>query len=355
MVHADAGLRPLAGSSQALQTALDTWLADPDPTPISVLTSGSTGEPKQVVLSRRAVLASAEAAIERLGGAGQWILALPAHYVAGMQVVVRSSLAGAAAIALGNHAGIAEAMSAMSHSRRYVSLVPTQLHRLLDQPVEAAALAEFDAVLLGGSSVRSDLLARARDRGIRVVTTYGMSETSGGCVYDGVALEGVAVRVDERSRVLISGDVLFDGYAGQPAMTAEVLRDGWLHTPDLGRIDERGRLQILGRADDVVVSGGVNVPLPAVETRLLDHPSIAQVAVVGSPDPEWGMRVVAVVVPRPDQHVELTELRDFVGAFHPREWAPRELVVAPALPMLASGKIDRQALRRHLAGATAHG
>jgi O-succinylbenzoic acid--CoA ligase len=161
----------------------------------------------------------------------------------------------------------------------------------------------------------------------------------------------VAVRIGPDGRVYLRGAVLFDGYADQPALTASVLLGGELRTPDLGRVDRDGRLQVLGRADDVVVSGGVNVPLSAVERRILEHPEVADAAVVGAPDPEWGSIVVVVVVPADARTVELAELRDFVGACFPREWCPRELVVVDRLPMLESGKVDRQALTRDLTGA----
>jgi len=148
--------------------------------------------------------------------------------------------------------------------------------------------------------------------------------------------------------VLLAGPVLFDGYVGRPALTAEVLRGGWLHTPDLGRLDGAGRLEVLGRLDDVIVSGGANVPLAVVESRLRAHPAVRDVAVVAIPDAEWGARVVAFVVVDRDADAPSTEqIRDFVATAHPREWAPREVVLRAALPTLHSGKLDRQALLAH--------
>jgi o-succinylbenzoate---CoA ligase len=195
-----------------------------------------------------------------------------------------------------------------------------------------------------------DLLDRARNAGVPLVTTYGMTETCGGCVYDGRALDGVQVRVDDDGGIRLAGPVLFDGYVDQPARTADVLRDGWLHTPDLGRLDESGRLEVLGRRDDVVVSGGVNVPLGVVERRLRTHASVEQVAVVGLPDAEWGARVVAVVVTRPGlPDPSSDELRDLVARAHPRTWAPREVVFRDALPLLESGKVDVRGLREMMA------
>jgi len=354
VVTGAASLRPVAGGTDDIERLLDVFLAADDPAPLVVETSGSSGQAKQVALSARALRASAAATLARLGGAGQWVLALPAHYVAGLQVLTRSVLAGTTAVRLSDHDGLASAVNALAADRRYLAAVPTQLHRWLAaaDADSLAALASLDAVLLGGGAASPVLLARARERGVRVVTTYGMSETSGGCVYDGVALDGVAVALGARGELRLAGPVLFDGYVGQPELTATVLRDGWLHTPDLGRFDADGRLVVLGRSDDVVVSGGVNVALPAVEARLQAMPGIGTVAVAARPDPEWGASIVAVLTgagstngPATGTAVpSLAAVRDFVADEHPRSWAPRELVVVDALPMLASGKVDRQQL-----------
>ena len=321
--------------------ALRGWLDEDDPEPLVVRTSGSTGEAKDVILSRDAMLASAHAALDRLGGPGQWLLALPAHYVAGLQVLLRSLVAGTDPVLLDEHPGLEETVAVMSHRRRYVSLVPTQLQRLLDR--NGTALHAFDAVLVGGSAADRGLLEEARRTGVRVVTTYGMSETCGGCVYDGRPLDGVDVSLDAEGRIHLRGAVLFDGYVGRPELTRETLVDGALRTQDLGAFDGAGRLTVTGRVDDVVVSGGVNVGLGAVEHRVREHPQVKDAGVVGVDDPEWGTRVVAFVVT--DESPGLEALRDFVAARLPRTWAPRELVVVPALPLLDSGKVDRQRLR----------
>jgi O-succinylbenzoic acid--CoA ligase len=215
---------------------------------------------------------------------------------------------------------------------------------MLGSPAAVEALRRFDTVLVGGAAVESSLRQRAADAGVRVVATYGMSETCGGCVYDGMPLDGVAVAVGRDGRVRIAGPVLFDGYDGRPDLTAEVMRDGWFSTSDLGRLDDDGRLEVLGRVDDVVVSGGVKVPAAAVARRLREHPSLSAAEVVGAPDSEWGQRVVAVVVSR--DAPALDELRDWVSAVHPREWAPREVVAVDEIPLLPNGKVDRLALER---------
>ncbi len=324
------------------------WLDAAHSAPLLIQTSGSSGRPKRVVLSRDAVLASARAAVrrldgQRLGSQGRWALVLPSSYVAGVQVIVRSLLAGQSPVL----DGWADA--------EFTSLVPTQLHRLLDSPVDVAALASMRAVLLGGGPIYPALRERAEAAGVRVVATYGASETAGGCVYDGVALDGVAVALEATGRIRIAGPTLFDGYDGAPELTAEALVDGWFVTSDAGRFDEDGRLQVLGRMDDVVISGGVKVPLPAVASRLREHPNLAAAEVLGVPDPEWGQRVVAFVVATSGAAPSVGELRDFVTDRHPRAWAPRQVVVLGSpesptshmsWPLLTNGKVDRVALRQ---------
>lgn len=335
-------LRPSDHPAEAVRQ-LAGWLDADRPERLLITTTGSTGRPKQVVLSRGAVLASAHATADRLGVEGRWVLALPSAYVAGLQVIVRSLVAGHDPVLLGNQQ-LADVVPTGSTAREgvplFCSLVPTQLHRLLDDPREAAALARCHTVLLGGGPIDPSLRARAEEAGVRVVATYGASETAGGCVYDGVPLDGVRLAVGDDGQVRIGGDTLFDGYEGDPQLTARTLVDGWYLTGDAGRIDADGRLQVLGRLDDVVVSGGVNVPAPAVARRLREHPAVRQVEVLGLPDEEWGNRVVAFVV----GDLDLAAARDWVGEVHPRAWAPREVVALDVLPLLDNGKVDRQAL-----------
>jgi len=333
------GLR-LSGDAERDIDAVAAWLAVDDPGPAVIATSGSSGRPKQVVLSRAAVLASASASAARLGGTGRWLLALPSSYVAGLNVVVRSLVAGHRPVVLGDRTPVDVPLSG-----GVVSVVPTQLHRWLDSPADREALASFECVLVGGGPVDAALRARARGAGVRLVATYGMAETCGGCVYDGLPLDGVGLALAADGRVRLTGPMLFEGYLDDPEATHEVLVDGWFVTSDAGRIDEDGRLQVLGRVDDMVVSGGVNVPAAAVAARLREHPRVTSAEVVGLPDAEWGNRVVAVVV----GDLGLDEARDWVGERHPRAWAPRDLLVVPALPMLDNGKVDRLAVRE-LAG-----
>lgn len=333
------------GSAAEVIGQARAWLDGPADVPLLIATSGSTGTPKRVVLPRASVLASIRASAARLAATGPWVLALPPSYVAGVQVVLRSLVAG-------HEPALLERDGWPGGDGWFVSLVPTQLTRMLDVPEDLAALRRAHTVLLGGGPIGATLRGRADEAGVRVVATYGSAETAGGCVYDGVPLDGVAVALGEGGRVRIAGPTLFSGYDGQPDLTREVLVDGWFLTSDAGRFDEDGRLALIGRLDDAIVTGGLNVPGPAVAERLRAHPAIAEAEVLGVPDAEWGNRVVAFVVPvpvaaeggrRPSRDAD--ELRDWVAAVHPRAWAPRQWVVLDEVPLLPNGKPDRQALR----------
>jgi len=314
-------------------------------TAVIVGTSGSTGEPKGVLLSAAALRHSARASLARVGArpGERWLCCLPVTHIAGLQVLVRSLVGGTepAWAARADAQAIAESAGA---GVAHVSLVPTQLQRL---GVDLSILNTFKSVLLGGAAANPGLLADARRAGVPVVTTYGMSETCGGCVYDGMPLDGV--RIDIRDgRVWIGGAVLFQGYWGGPAAPA----DGWFRTGDLGSVDAAGRLTVLGRADDVINTGGHKVIPAEVTAALASCPGVRDVAVVGQSDPEWGERVVAVIVPAdPADPPTLKMLRMHVKERLPRYAAPSRVVVVDAVPMLPSGKQDLARLRRDLSGS----
>ncbi len=336
-----ASLRPVYGSPRELQALIEPWVRFGGD-PIVVRTSGSTGEPKEVVLSHDAVLASARATQARLGGPGRWLLDLPVTSIAGLQVLVRSVLAGTDPVIVAEHPDLDSALDALTGARRYGSLVPTQLQRL-DAAERLHVLAGLDALLVGGAATDPALLDRARQAGVKVVRTYGMTETCGGCVYEGIPLDGVEVRIDDDGQVMLAGPMLFDGYVDDP-------REGeWFATADRGELDDEGRLWILGRIDDVVISGGVNVPLVAVERALRQVEGVGDVAVVGVDDAEWGARVVAAVVPADAvclDGLRLDLLRDAISEGGlPREWAPRQLLLLDELPLVPGGKVDRSRLR----------
>jgi O-succinylbenzoic acid--CoA ligase len=313
-------------------------------TAVIITTSGSTGEPKGVELSAAALSHSARATQARLGArpGERWLLCLPPSHVAGLQVLVRSLISGTERTVAPAATADALAASGCAH----VSLVPTQLVRLLDEPGGVAALAGFSSVLVGGAAAGAAVLDRARAVGVNAVTTYGMSETCGGCVYDGVPLDGVRVRSDEEGRLRISGPVLLNRYFGRPDLTAAALVDGEFVTSDLGRV-EGGEVVVRGRADDVINTGGHKVIPGEVAAALSSCPGVREVVVVGRPDPEWGERVTAVVVPAdPSDPPGLELLRIHVRGTLPRYASPSEVVLTEAIPVLPSGKPDLAALKK---------
>lgn len=375
-------------------------------------TSGSTtGTGKLVGVSMDALVASARATHKRLGGPGIWVLALPAYHAAGVQVLVRAAVAGthvfnaykeggfdpqhlaqvidAACVAAadcdagssfdddavsscaGGVGGEAEGALAADDSGRacpvYTSLVPTQLRRALDDEQLRGALARLDAVLIGGAAADAQLLEQAKAAGIRVVTTYGMSETCGGCVYDGQPLPGVSMDVDQATGAIwLSGPMLATGYLGdeertrrcfvsRPDSQAGEPARRWFITSDRGHIVD-GRLQVLGRLDDVIISGGIKVEPGPIEALLALNPLVSECAVVGLPDLQWGQVVTAVVVPasmpglgRVDEGAILAQIRVYLEQKLSGAQCPKQVLLADALPYKGIGKVDRRALAQSLA------
>ena len=341
----------------AVETA-DGLSHRPDGIPVSeqttvvIATSGSTGQPKGVELSASALTHSARASLARVGAAPgeRWLLCLPATHIAGIQVLVRSLVAGTAPVIAGRlDAAVLEGSGAEDSGCAHVSIVPTQLRRLLGTTADGPATwaGNFRSVLLGGAAAPRDLIARAREAGIPVVTTYGMSETCGGCVYDGFPLDGVSVETGDDGRIRIGGPVLFSGYRLRPDLTAAALHGGRFATSDLGVIGANGQLTVRGRADDVINTGGEKVIAGEVASVLETCPGVREAVVIGRPDAEWGERVTAVIVPdNSAQPPTLDLLSRHVRERLPRYAAPRELVLLDALPMLPSGKPDLEILRR---------
>ena len=411
-VRADQPADPHAMLS-AFEQLLDGYAADADAAAgaeliaLVVGTSGSTGTPKRTALTARA-LAASTVATERFFGsnsdaASQWLLALPAHYIAGAQVLARSVLAGTAPVIARSvtesvHFSpevFLQAVERMSSARRFISLVPTQLHKLLESadanPHLGAeiheALGSFTGILLGGAPASADLLAAATALGLNTVTTYGSAETAGGCVYSGSVLPGVRVELvpeegmpavpdtggkpAQVGRIWISGAHLASGYIGDAARTAEhffTAADGtrWYRTDDYGLLSPANgpdsathgsepRLQVLGRSDDVLISGGVKISARAVATVLEEHPAVREACVVGLPDARWGTAIAAAVtlVPsagaaatstenRPALNEELSALlrarcAEKLGA----PAAPKQLSILPDFPLTSTGKPDR--------------
>ncbi|OAN32515.1 o-succinylbenzoate--CoA ligase [Mycolicibacterium iranicum] len=333
----------------ALTTALRAGEEIPDDVGAVLSTSGTTGTPKGAQLTPTALTASAEATHERLGGPGRWLLALPAYHVAGFQVLVRSVVAGTTPVAVAASFDPADLESAVKGmvggGRRYASLVAAQLDKALKDPRAAAALAQLDAVLIGGGPMPTGVAEKASAAGISVIRTYGMSETAGGCVYDGAPLRGVGVAVDDDGRISLGGPTVAAGYRNP--VTPDPFRDpGWFRTDDIGVVNDAGVLQVLGRVDDAISTGGLTVMPTVVEAALAAHPAVADCAVFGVADERLGQRVVAAVVVTPGASVTLAQLRSHVTETLPSTAAPREVHILGELPRRGIGKVDRRALIR---------
>jgi O-succinylbenzoic acid--CoA ligase len=333
-------------SAELLTTSLGIGEEIDDDVAVVVSTSGTTGTPKGAMLTAPALIASASATHDRLDGPGTWLLALPAHHVAGLQVMVRSILAGTVPVAIDASFDTAElpaAIDALGTGPRYASLVAVQLAKALGDPAATAALAELDAVLIGGGPMPAAVGESAAAAGIRVVRTYGMSETAGGCVYDGVALDGVDVRIDD-GRVILGGATLAKGYRN-PVDPDPFSDAGWFRTDDLGALDDSGVLRILGRVDDAIGTGGLTVLPHVVEASLMTHPAVSECAVFGVTDERLGQRVaVAVVLAADADAPSVAELRAHVEQTLDATAAPRELHVVDAIPRHGIGKVDRREL-----------
>lgn len=378
-----------------------------EPIALVVGTSGSTGTPKRTALTVGALAASAVATENffeaNADAASQWLLALPAHYIAGAQVLARSVLAGTSPVIARSVTEpvhftpevFLQAVERMSSARRFISLVPTQLHKLLESadanPHLGAeiheALGSFTGILLGGAPASADLLAAASALGLNTVTTYGSAETAGGCVYSGSVLPGVRVELvpeegmpavpdtggkpAQVGRIWISGAHLASGYIGDAARTAEhffIAADGtrWYRTDDYGLLSPAAapnsnkncseqRLQVLGRSDDVLISGGVKISARAVATVLEEHPTVREACVVGLPDARWGTAIAAAVtlVPSAGAAVAPTENRpalneELCALLRARcaeklgaPAAPKQLSILPDFPLTSTGKPDR--------------
>ena len=293
-----------------------------------VATSGSTGTPKGVVLTHDAVRASALASSARLGtGADDtWLACLPLAHVGGFAVIARALHTGARLVV---HDGFqADAVQqAARDGATATALVPTALQRI--DP------ALFRVIVLGATRP-------PEHRPSHVHATYGLTETGSGVVYDGRPLDGVEVHIAADGEVLLRCPMLLRCYRDG---TTPVDGDGWLHTGDLGRWHDDGRLHVEGRRGDLIITGGENVWPDTVEAVLSTHPSVSEVAVAGVPDPEWGQRVVAWVVPTADGDAfTLIDLRSHVGESLPMFCAPKELRLVESLPRTALGKVQRHVL-----------
>lgn len=304
---------------------------------VVIETSGSTGRPKRVMLGADALLASAAASESQLGGGGQWLLALPTNYIAGINVLVRSLASQTDPMIAGDD--FVEAAHRLSAPRRYTSLVPAQLARLIETDAAHDTLRRFDRILVGGQAMPQALAARALELGLNLTRTYGSSETSGGCVWDGEPIGDTEVRIVD-GRVELAGSSLAYGYLDDPERTdrAFVEHDGkrWYRTDDTGRL-ENGGLTVTGRIDDVLVSGGVKVSLAEVEAVVRDIPGLIDAVVVSAPHDRWGEAPVVVTT----ASVDLAMVRETVAARLGAAARPDRVVVVDAMPLGATGKPDR--------------
>lgn len=287
-----------------------------------VATSGTTGEPKGAVLTHDALAAAAHATSRRLAvdsAHDRWLACLPLAHVGGLGVVVRALLSGTPVVVRDRFE--------LATGATLASLVPAHVLRF--------DVSEFRAVLLGGQAPPADVPAN-------VIATYGMTETGGGVVYDGHALDDVEVRVAGDGHISLRGPTLLRAYRDG---TDPKGPEGWLDTGDLGALDADGRLTVFGRAGDMIVTGGEKVWPTPVEHVLLQHPGVADVAVAGRADAEWGQHVVAYVVPRDSaEPPSLEALRAAVKEQLPAYMAPREVVAVEALPRTPLGKVRRNQL-----------
>lgn len=317
-----------------------------------VLTSGTTGTPAAVTLTgtgMHAMVAGVSAAHGAGGTAQTWLCCLPLHHMAGLGILARHHLGGDGLVIHESFDAAAVARAPTESGATIVSLVPTMLHRMLEEGVPVDG---YRALRLGGGPVPDGLRRRAEEAGGRVVATYGMTETWGGCVHDGVADAGVDLRIGEGGEIQVRGTVVTPGYHRDPERTRRAFTaDGWLRTGDVGELTagsrgEPDRLRVVDRIKDLIISGGVNVSPTAVEAALIGHPRVADVAVAGAPDDEWGERVVAHVVPvDPGEPPDLDALRAFAAHSLPAPSLPRDVRVTERIPRTPGGKIRRVELR----------
>lgn len=310
-----------------------------------VATSGTMGEPKGVVLTRSGLEASARAVSDALGASAdeRWLCCLPLHHVAGLAVVARAWATGASLVVHPRFDVEAVSAGALRGPATLVSLVPVMLGRLLDA---GAPLRLLHRVLVGGAPVPADLAERAAVSGAQVVTTYGLTETWGGVVHDGHPLAGVDVRLGDGDEIQVRSPMTMAGFRLRPQESAAAFTDDrWLQTGDTGTFDAAGRLRVVDRLRDLVITGGVNVAPAEVEAVLARHAGVADVGVAGAVDPEWGERVVAYVVPLDLAAAPtLDDLRAFAAAYLTPAQLPREVVVIDAVPRTPGGKPVRRLL-----------
>lgn len=314
-------------------------------------TSGSTGsEPSMVILSKSALTASSAATERALNGPGKWVLALPLQHIAGIQVALRALATGFRPLTIGTWPKFSASALAQVARRSdpntplYTSLVSPQLSLLLENQSATKDCRAFDAILVGGGRIDPALLDRARSAGLRVVTTYGMTETCGGCVYDGFSLTGTNIATDENGRVLIASSALMEGYLNRDAEWVDVEGVKYFRTSDVGTLHPDGRLEIIGRVDDIVNSGGVKIALEDVQNAIGALSEVRDCAVRSLDDPVWGQTVAALVVPE-TLDLKPRSIREAVAQTLSAAHAPRIIVFADVIPRTEIGKVKTAAVQ----------
>lgn len=343
-------LKPDVIEDEAGQIELPAGRPVDEATALVIPTSGASGRPKGVELSFEALDWSARAYARRLGTrAGErWLSCLPLSHIGGLGILVRSRLAGIEPVI---HDRFDPEAIAAERETTLISLVPTTLVRLMEAGVD---LSRYSAVLIGGSALPAATRDRATKAGIRLVHTYGLTETCGGCNFDGVPLDGAEFRVVD-DLIQVRGPMLMSGYRLKPDLTAEALEGGWLHTADRGRIDPHGVLEVFGRADDLIVTGGEKVSAIEVEDLLQSHPLVADAAVAGVSDYRWGQAVAALIVPHGNSVPTLREIKSFLSPQIAAFKAPKRILIVDEVPRTASGKVRRQAVKDLLESSETRG
>lgn len=343
--EAVAVLDPRAPASKRAQAASQLPRNAPPGVAALVSTSGTTGQPRLVELTAASMSASAQAVSAVLGVTerDRWLACVPLHHVAGLAIMRRCFEAGTSVTVL-DRFDVEEVCRALP-TCTLVSLVPTMLSRLLDA---GAPLKLLRRVIVGGAPLSEALAARASKAGVELVTSYGLTETNGGCLHDGRPLADIDISLSASGEVLVRGPVVMRGYHGDSEATREAFTEnGWLRTGDIGRLDDEGRLVVTDRLKDLIVSGGVNVAPSAVEGVLARHPAVAEVCVAGLPDEDLGEVVTAFVVARErGQAPGQQELRAFASEWLSPSEVPRRVVEVESIPRTASGKVTRRLMAR---------
>jgi O-succinylbenzoic acid--CoA ligase len=327
---AEALYRALSGSGPALAFAPISTQSVSEEIAVIIPTSGSTGQPKEVALTAAALISSARASHTFLGAqiGDRWSLLLPLNHIAGVNVLVRALELGVS-------------VASRNEDAEFTAIVPTQLHRALHGDSELHAhLKNCTAVLVGGAETTDELKQAATDAGINIVTSYGMSEMSGGCVYNGTPLAGVSVKISEHGNIQLQGAMMASGYLNSPELWNATCIDGWFTTSDIGEFSDN-HLTVLGRSDDQIISGGEKISLGTLEKFLAGAFPHQEFIAFGAPDLEWGTKLIIAS----NQNMDIEQLRTSVKKELGQHAVPKDFLTLPEIPRTSLGKLDRTSAR----------